>query len=174
MITKKTNIMKTILAITLMISSNALATEVTNQSLSNGLYTDLYFGYGYVATTKGSHGVTGGGTLGYKLTDFWSIEGGFSPFSNTGTTTYYFYGALKRRLFSIHAWKLFGKIGPAVVKGARNPDSDTTSKFTGYFGLGTTYWLQPNLGFILQSGLTVGRDTVPLTFALTAGISYFF
>jgi len=142
--------------------------------LSAGLYTDLLLDYGHAAMTPGSNGFATTISLGYKFAEAWSVEGGYAYFAQPTQATYYFYGALRRRIFIKNNWEFFTKLGPAWVQGSRDPDQPTHGRITLHSGLGTTYWMRNNFGLTVQTGVTLRRDEVPTTFSLGAGVSYFF
>ena len=170
-----------IISVFLPITLNALAGSTVPatvpNALSNGFYVEPYLGYGYVdvlANSSRDDGLAGGFAFGYKATDNWAVDIGYTQLPNANVTTYYFYLSLKYILPLTAKWDLFAKMGPGYTHGAENPALSSDSGFTFFAGLGTTYWFRQNIGFVIQSALTTSRDNIPLTFDLTGGLTYFF
>ena len=170
-----------ILGALLLVSINTLAAgavpaAVPNE-LSNGLYVEPYLGYGYVDVFNHAprdDGLAGGIALGYKVTDNWAVDMGYTQLPHANVASYYFYWSLKYILPLTAKWDFFAKAGPAYTRGSENPALSADDGFTFFAGIGTTYWFRQNIGFVIQSALTTSRDNIPLTFDLTGGLDYFF
>src|SRR5262249_32272488 len=145
----------------LLISSVALADDpnsiVTPAVLSNGFYVEPYLGYGYVSTpentlenTQRHHGGSPGLCLGYKFTDHWAVDAGYTQFFHVNVSTYYFYTSLKY-IFPIHPdWDVFVKLGPTYLP--------NTGNLALLVDAGFTYWMSQNLGFVIQSAVTTRNN----------------
>ena len=85
------------LSAALFASSTALAGSPNDmqsipESSSNGFYVEPYLGYGHVASMNNSfrkNGLSGGFALGYKATENWAVDGGYTqlPHSNVSLLT---------------------------------------------------------------------------------------
>jgi hypothetical protein len=169
----KKTIQWTALAASTILATSTLALALTLPP-TVGPYLEGDFGYGHVSTLKSHNGVTGGIGLGYKFTQHWAIDGGFTAFSKANVATHYFYGAVKGIYSLENGWNLFGKIGPAYVNGSRHVRDSSSDEMALYLGVGASLWLRSNTGIILQTVMTTEHSNVPATYALTVGINYFF
>jgi hypothetical protein len=133
-------------------------------SQSSGAYLEGNLGFG-----PGSH-LMGDANLGYKICDFFGIEGGFAGFGkiNHQDNNYFFDAAAKGIMPFGNGFELFGKLGMAHA----HSEGDSNPVLFGGVGLG--YAFTPNLSGTIQGFTTTQSGNVPSMYAGTVGLTYIF
>jgi hypothetical protein len=131
---------------------------------SSGAYLEGNIGFG-----PSSH-FMGDANLGYKICDFFAVEGGFADFGKIDHhgNNYFFDAAAKGIMPFGNGFELFGKLGMAHA----NSGDDSNPVLFG--GVGVGYAFTPNLSGTVQGFTTTQSGGVPSMYAGTVGLTYIF
>jgi hypothetical protein len=125
----------------------------------------------YVDVNVGSDidfNLSGSADVGYKVNDFFAIEGGGATYSSSNGSNYLFDLAAKAILPFASGANIFAKFGGAYVHGHGSFEPVV------YYGAGVGYSFTPNLSGVLQWNTTAENDGVGAPNLFYIGLNYNF